>query len=374
MAPETLYRRLQEHLDRTPIGYPATENGVEIRILKQLFTPEEAELALEVSALPETARTIHRRVRSRMTLEELVGRLDDMTAKGLILRLPRGNEPRYLKQNFAIGIYEWQLKRLTPELGRDTQEYLHGAFRHAFHKRKTTQMRTVPVHKTIAIERSVATYEDIRQYVERSEGPFAKATCICRHAKDLLGEKCRQTDIRESCMTIGPAARMTVERGAARLISRDEMLALLEEADSEGLVLQPENTKNPLFVCSCCGCCCGVLTSAKEFERPADYFSANFYAEVDGQVCQACGTCETRCQMGAIQTENGAAAVDLARCIGCGLCVTTCPSGAVRLKEREARKVPPNDTGALYMKILQERYGPLRTATIAGKWLLGRKV
>ena len=40
-----IYRDLQIHLDKLPIGFPPTESGVEIRILKHLFTPEEAKLA-----------------------------------------------------------------------------------------------------------------------------------------------------------------------------------------------------------------------------------------------------------------------------------------------------------------------------------------
>ena len=36
------YRKLQEHLDKMPVGYPATQSGVEINLLKTIFTPEEA--------------------------------------------------------------------------------------------------------------------------------------------------------------------------------------------------------------------------------------------------------------------------------------------------------------------------------------------
>ena len=36
------YRKLQEHLDRLPMGFPRTESGVEFEILQQLFAPEEA--------------------------------------------------------------------------------------------------------------------------------------------------------------------------------------------------------------------------------------------------------------------------------------------------------------------------------------------
>jgi Fe-S-cluster-containing hydrogenase component 2 len=70
---------------------------------------------------------------------------------------------------------------------------------------------------------------------------------------------------------------------------------------------------------------------------------------------------------------DGKMQVDRERCIGCGLCVTTCPSGALRLVEKERRKVPPDDTKALYMQLLQERYGPWGMAKLAGRKLLGMK-
>src|ERR1035437_1255357 len=377
MEPDTLYRQLQQHLDRMPVGFPATESGVEIRILRQLFTPEEAEIALQASAIPEPASIIHRRVKPGMTLAEVTNQLEQMAAKGLIMRIPAKAETLYGKMIFAVGVYERQLNRLTPELERDCRAYLLGAFGQAFHSKKTTQLRVVPVNKTIATERNVATYAGLRAYVESSAGPFATMTCICRHGRELLGEKCTQTSLRENCLTFAVAAREMVRIGQARSISREEMLELLNVADKEGLVLQPENTKSPLFVCCCCGCCCGVLTSAKRFPRPVEYFSANFQAEVDASLCDACGVCQSRCQMDALLDGNGDGdgkpRVDRERCIGCGLCVSTCPSGALRLAENPRRKVPPDDTRALYMQLLQERYGPWGMAKLAGRKLLGMK-
>ncbi len=380
MESGTLYRQLQQHLDRMPIGFPATESGVEIRILRQLFTPEEAELTLEASAIPEPAATIHRRAKG-MTLAEVTNLLNQMADKGLILRIHARREPLYAKLIFAVGFYERQLKRLTPELERDCREYILGAYAQASHSKKTTQLRTVPVNKTIAIERNVATYENIRGYVESHGGPFATMDCICRHGRELLGEKCTQTSLKENCLTLGVAAREMVRIGQARSISRENTLELLDAADKEGLVLQPENTRNPLFVCCCCGCCCGVLTSAKRFPQPAEYFSANFQAEVDADLCDSCGVCQSRCQMDALVDGDGGPGtpgggkprVDHARCIGCGLCVTTCPSGALQLVEKARRKVPPDDTKALYMQLLQERYGPWGMAKLAGRKLLGMK-
>jgi ferredoxin len=375
MEPDTLYRKLQQHLDRMSVGFPATESGVEIRILRQLFTPEEAALTLQASAIPEPAATIYRRVKSTMTLAEVIDRLEQMAEKGLILRIHSQTEPLYAKLIFAVGFYERQLKRLTPELERDCREYLLGAYAQASHTKKTTQMRVVPVNKTIAIERNVATYENIRDYVESSPGPFATMDCICRHGRELLGEKCHQTNLKENCLTLGPAAREMVRIGQAKSITREQMLTLLDAADREGLVLQPENTRNPLFVCCCCGCCCGVLNAAKQFPQPAEYFTSSFRAEMDADLCDSCGVCQSRCQMDALLDDDdaGKVRIDHGRCIGCGLCVTTCPSGALRLAENPRRKVPPDDTKALYLQLLRERYGPWGMAKLAGRKLVGMK-
>ena len=56
-----VYRRLAKHLDNLPGGFPPTESGVELRILRRLFTPEEAELAMRLTLIPEEAPVVARR-------------------------------------------------------------------------------------------------------------------------------------------------------------------------------------------------------------------------------------------------------------------------------------------------------------------------
>ena len=53
MSDESVYRQLQLDLDRMPVGFPATDSGVEIRVLRQLFTPLEARAALCLGMLLE---------------------------------------------------------------------------------------------------------------------------------------------------------------------------------------------------------------------------------------------------------------------------------------------------------------------------------
>jgi Fe-S-cluster-containing hydrogenase component 2 len=371
---DDLYRRLQQHLDRMPVGFPATDTGIEIKILEQLFTPDDAEIALELSAIPETVRVIHRRLKKRVSREDLAARLDGMAERGLIERLPGRRAVNYGKSLLAIGIYERQLTRLTPELQRDLNEYSALAFGRALHAAATPQLRTVPINETIAVPRGVAPYDDLRRFVAGSEGPFAVMDCICRRGHDLIGTPCRQTAARETCLTFGEAASAMVRSGAAHFIDRDQVLRVLADADREGLVLQPQNTREPLFVCCCCGCCCGVLKSARQLAQPAASFSTNYLAEVDAARCESCGTCLARCQMDAIDLETGTAVVASQRCIGCGLCVTTCPSEAMTLRAHAVTRVPPADTPALYTAIFLERFGKFGAAVAAARYALGLKV
>jgi ferredoxin len=198
--------------------------------------------------------------------------------------------------------------------------------------------------------------------------------CICRKGKDLVGEPCRTTKLRENCLTLGSAAKGMVRRGLARYIQRAEMVRLLEAADAEGLVLQPQNTSRPQFVCCCCGCCCGVLAMARRRPEPATAFTTSYRATVDAGVCQGCATCVERCPMGAIRVEGDTAVVTNASCIGCGLCATGCPSDAVRLVPTAAGRRPPETMEALYLRRFRERFGAWGVAKAATRRLLGLKI
>jgi len=48
-----VYEKPADHLDRLPERYPRTATGIEIRILRRLFTPEQAALAQLLTLNPE---------------------------------------------------------------------------------------------------------------------------------------------------------------------------------------------------------------------------------------------------------------------------------------------------------------------------------
>ena len=80
---EQVYKKLQKHLDNQAIGFPATRSGVEIKILKYIFTPDEAEIACCLSYKFETLETLFRRAgRLFHSPDELEKCLDRIQKKG----------------------------------------------------------------------------------------------------------------------------------------------------------------------------------------------------------------------------------------------------------------------------------------------------
>lgn len=352
-----IYRDLQAHLDKLPVGFPSTKSGVEIRILKHLFTPEEAKLATQLSMIPEPLGHIYERIKKNgLSIIELEQVLDRMGQKGSILAREEKGNKLYSVIPFAVGMYEMQLGRLTKDFAQDAKLYLDGEFGKEMYRTKIPQLRTIPVKKSIttAEKFNISTYDNVRDIIRNVGGQIAVMDCICRQTRNMVGESCTKTDLRETCLVFRELADMWVKRGIGRLISQEETLDILDKAQEAGLVLQPENTQYPSYICCCCGDCCGILTTVKRFPHPAELYATNYYAEVSPELCTGCGICVERCQLEAITIVDGAARVNLDRCIGCGNCVAICEFNATQLRKKEVEKVPPKTTGGLYMNIFKK--------------------
>jgi hypothetical protein len=55
---DNVYCQLRETLDKMPNGFPATSDGLEIRILKKIFTEEEAGIAALLKMKYENAKAV----------------------------------------------------------------------------------------------------------------------------------------------------------------------------------------------------------------------------------------------------------------------------------------------------------------------------
>ena len=350
--PQTIYEKLRGQLNQYANGFPATKSGVELKILKKLFSEKDAGLYLDMSLLAETPESVSQR--TGREIKSLRMHLEEMAEKGLLFRLRKDEAVFYAASPFIVGIYEYQLGRMDKELAGLVETFfdegMYGALSGSLEP-----LRTIPVGHSIEAGHNVAPYADAREII-RNKHRIAVAECICRKQKELLGEGCDKP--KEACLVFGSHAAYFVENNMARDISRQEALDILDECEKAGLVNQPANMVNPGGMCNCCGDCCAVLQSLKRLPRPADIVFNDYFAVVDEDECIGCEDCMDRCQMDAVHiNEDSIAQIDEGRCIGCGLCVTTCPTEAVSLiiKPEDQRRTPPSGGMDLMTRISEIR-------------------
>lgn len=370
---DAVYRLLQRHLDKQAVGFPATGSGADIRFLTILFTPDEARVALKLSYQPTPQNRVVADTAAEFSVDRTVALLESAFQKGAIGWKLKDSVPHWYVMPVVIGMYEAQDGNPSREFLAAAGSYMRTMqYGKAFLSVKPSQMRTIPIRKSVTIEHHIATYDEIRSLVKASKGPFVILKCICREAQRAQGKPCKQTSRLETCLGMGDMASMVLRRNHGRKISADEALSILQQNEDDGLVLQPANELKTEFVCSCCGCCCGMLRFQKMLPHPVDFWTSNFYASVETGSCASCGVCVKRCQVNAVTLggPSGTVAISRSKCIGCGLCVITCPKKAISLVKKTPETVPPEDEEELYDTIKANKRGRLGELLMVLKLLL----
>ena len=371
---EQVYRKLQKHLNNQAVGFPATRSGVELKILRHIFDPNEAEITCYLSYKYEPEETIFENVKHLVeSKEELQIILDSIKKKGGIEVKIKDGKKHYCCIPLVFGMYEFQIERLTPEFIKDTKNYFSTkSFGVEYLSTKLPQMRTIPIAKSIQYKHNVSNFDEISTLLEKAEGPFAIVDCICRKLRAMEGKPCKATDRKETCLGVGHLAQMSIENNMGREISREDAIAIIEQNQQEGLVLQPSNTKKAEFICSCCGCCCGMLHSHKNLPKPLNYWATNYYAVVDLKACVGCGTCKDECQVGAVVVNENIqkASVNLDKCLGCGNCVVKCPNDSISLSKKASEQIPPQTREELFDVIMENKKGKLGKLFLTGRLLV----
>lgn len=345
---EDVYKRLATKLHELPNGFPPTESGVELKILRKIFTADEAEMALKIRPLPETAEAVAARLGK--PLGEMQSILDNMVNKGQIGSAKMNGVQVYMLVPFVVGIFEFQWEHLDKELADLMEEYgptllgTLGTF-------GPSLMRVVPINAAIDAKHQVHPYEDIRLLLEGAKS-FQVVDCICRKEQALQGKPC--THSVEVCLGFSSSEGAFDKYPRGRTISKEDAMQVLAKAEEEGLVHCTYNVKSGnMFVCNCCSCCCGILRGMKNFNAPFLLAKSDYFAAIDQEKCAACGVCaEERCPMDAITEENGTYKVLPERCIGCGVCTPSCPTDAIGLirKPETERDEPPANIVEWYFK------------------------
>ena len=350
---DTIYRKLQKQIDQYSLGFPAAESGIDLKILKKLYTEEEASIFLDISMQLETPDSLSER--TNRDPQQAAGLLEEMAKKGLLFRKRKDNAAYYAAIPFVIGSFEFQLNRIDKEFAEMVEDYFNEVYLDNLGG-ILPPLRTIPVNRSVNVSHNVAPYEDAREIIKSKE-KIAVANCICRTHQELLNENCEKP--LEACFVFGSHAEYYLENNMAREISQEEALAILDECEKAGLVNQPANMINPGGMCNCCGDCCGVLRALNQMSKPAEQVTNNYWASVDPDLCSGCELCIERCQMAAIRmNEEQLSTIDTDRCIGCGLCVTTCPEEALSMVLKpEDKQCTPFESGMELMIKTAEKRG-----------------
>ncbi len=348
-----IYRALQERLDLFSIGFPPAPSGVEITILKRLFSEEDADLFLKLTPLLEPVETIAEKL--GLPLEEAKAKLADMAGRGLIFSKTKDNTTLYGATPFVHGIFEYQVNRMDRELAELMNQYGMEALGVNMLENAGSFLRTIPVQQSLDTNHQVASYDDAVEIL-KSKRTIVVTDCVCRKKQNILGKGCGK--IVEACFMFDTMAEYYLAHDLGRQVTVDEAIEILGKAREQGLVTQPATARNPDGMCNCCGDCCGVLQAINFHPKPAEAVSTNHYVVLDRDACSGCETCVDRCQTNALSMDDdGLAALNPDRCIGCGLCVITCPSEALTLQAKAPEELYqlPEDGMDQMMTLAQKR-------------------
>ena len=330
------YIKLQEFLDSYPIGFPKTSTGVEIEILKRLFTEEEAKLTVMLTPVPSSVSSIARR--AKMDKKEMEEKLEAMSKKGLIFRVKRGGKTFYNAAPYMIGLYEYSVEKIDKDMAEKFKEFYDSAMMDELGASNVPGFKVLPVEETLEVSTVLYPYHKLKESIKNAR-KIAVYDCVCRKESRLLGEGCNYP-MEETCLSFGAAAEYYIENGWAREITPEECLEVIEKTDKAGLIHAGVNSKHLSNICNCCPCCCATMKgiTKKGYDKHR-YLNALFESIIDQDLCVGCGNCLERCPVDAIVLDD-VANVDRDLCLGCGLCASDCPEEAITLRLREDEEEP----------------------------------
>jgi ferredoxin len=353
--PEREYRQLQKRLDRNVTGAPASP--VFTKILKLLFTPEQATVARRLPTRPTSLGALSRKV--GIPRDELADRLEEMAGRGLVIDLEHDGKRYFSLPPVVIGLFEFAFMRT----GEDVEmkdlavlfdQYMNedDRFSRAVFDGQIQLGRSVVREEALPKEShtEILDWERASHIVESADA-ISVGMCSCHHKMQHLGKECDRPQ--KVCLSFGLGADMLIRNGMAEPVTTREGMQILEQSKAAGLAQTADNVqRNVGYMCNCCGCCCGMMGAIRTFDIQNAIVSSNWIMNVDRSECNGCGDCVDACPVRAISLEVGViekkkrrwAVRDEALCLGCGSCYPSCKYGGVRMESREQRVFTPENT------------------------------
>ena len=348
------YSKLADRLNRYPQGAPPSE--LLFKILKMLFSEQEAKLASLMPIKPFTAKKASRIWKMDLTSTQKV--LDELAGRAILVDIEQNGESVYTLPPPMAGFFEFSLMRVRDDIDQKVlselfYDYLNveeDFIRELFTRGQTQLGRTFVHEPALSKENAllVLDYERATEVIKRA-AHRGVGICYCRHKMHHLGRACEAPQ--EICMTFNNTAASLIKHGCARSIEQEECLDLLQVAYEHNLVQFGENVREEVnFICNCCGCCCEAMIAARRFAILNPVHTTNFIPVVTESDCNGCGKCVNACPVEAmtlvssnnpVKPKMKVAKLDEDICLGCGVCVRTCSKDSIYLKSRPSRVITP---------------------------------
>jgi H+/Na+-translocating ferredoxin:NAD+ oxidoreductase subunit B len=360
---EDIYRRLAKHLGSLIMGYPFHDALIDL--LKEMFSPAEAEVALAIPAELKPLEVVPADVivpGTGLPESAVMEALSSLSERNMIYSaMCADGSMGYAHLQVGYGMpqtFFWEGKQ--DERARKMAKLVLKYFtvpttREVYGGAPTKSFKYSPADLTVDIPMQGVLPHELMGPIVGASTKIAVAHCSCRISARVLG----RTDCEHSlevCIKYDELAEFVITKGLAREISKDEALQILKNAEKEGLVHMVDNARSGIkHTCNCCGHYCWNVGIIRRRKIPRDVLMAVYFTrETETEECTGCGNCAEICPVRAVGMVDDRPRVDQEWCIGCGVCAVDCPSGAISITRRLDDE-PPLSFSHLHEQIRKER-------------------
>ncbi len=346
---QELYIRLARHLEHLIMGYPYTDELIDL--LMEMFNPTEAQVALAIPndlAPLEVVSLENIAARTDLPLPAVAEALESMASRSMLYTAPIHNgSTGYALLQIGFGLpqtFFWGGKQ--DETAKRMARLVLNYFKIPITEKvyggaPTKSFKYSPASSSIEIPmQGVMPNEQIGSIVDAAS-KIAVAHCPCRMSAKILG-RTDCTHSLEVCIKYDELAEFVIDRGLAREISKDEAHHIMESSEKEGLVHMVDNAQGQIkHTCNCCGHYCWNVGIIRRRKIPRDQLMAVYFIrETELAECIGCGACADICPVEAVEMVDDKPQVDPDWCIGCGVCAVQCPASVISISRRLENHAP----------------------------------
>ena len=341
-----VYVRLRNRVNRIGQGIGSNLVGQDNwEFFKDNWSEEEAEHWLNMPMF-ELFTAEDYATMSDLTEQQALELCDELSGRGLLMRVNRGGIEYFHVIPMAHGLYEFGMGKYNLQWMTNFAKTLGSDYYATMLDCGSPLYRALPVSKDVVRDGELLPYTDWEAMIRRNS-IISVSPCQCRlNASIMHGDEPQCDHPLETCIATGEQAQYYIENGVGRQITPDEAIEMIKGFVDLGMVPETMYNKSCDVICNCHGDCCGCLRGIIGIQGQGDAVpNATFYTlEHDEDACIKCGACAERCPLMTItMDEQSGYPVVGPCCVGCGQCVLVCPTSARILAPKDEVPELPSD-------------------------------